>query len=50
VPAKEGKEMRSEEGSEDFDASWIKVGVLVSRILMGGANLLLYDSSISQVS
>lgn len=35
-PAKEGREMRSEESSGDFDASWIKVGVIVSKILMGG--------------
>ena len=27
--------MRSEESSGDLGASWIKVGVLVSRILMG---------------
>jgi len=46
-PAKEGKEIRGEEGSGDFDASWIEVGVLVSRILIGSANLLLYDNSMS---
>lgn len=44
-PAKEWKEMRSEEGWEDFDASWTKAGVLVSRILISGANLLQYDMS-----